>query len=97
MNANRRGPEYRANVAARALAAVVGGYAVAAVAVFAGARLWPLDRLQATIAATMLAFLLVPAVAVFAFLAASPWRAWRGVVLTCAVLGVAGLLAGPRP
>ena len=90
----RRGWRYRANVAARTLAAVVGGYGVAALFAFASARLLPLPRLDAAMPGTLIALLLMPAVAIWAFLARSAVQAWAGIVAAAAFLGLAGWWAG---
>ncbi len=85
---SRTGWRYRANVAARVVAGSLGTYAVAALAAMALARILPMGRLDAVVVATLVAFLVIPAVAIWAFLARGPWRAWTGV------LAVSALLAG---
>jgi len=95
VRAARRGWRYRANVAARAAAAALGGYAIAALFAAASARLLPLPRVEAMLPGTMLAFLVVPGVAVWAFLARSAARAWAGVVLVAALLAAAAWIMGP--
>lgn len=92
---DRRSWGYRANVAARALAGTLGAYAVAALFGAAAARTLPIDRLGATALATLLAFLIGPAVTVWAFLARGPWRAWAGVLGLAALLGAIAWFAGP--
>lgn len=77
----RQGWRYRANVAARVVAGTIGAYAVAALFAAAVARLLPMPRVEAIMPATLLAFLVGPAVTVWAFLARGPWRAWAGVIL----------------
>lgn len=77
----RQGWRYRANVAARVIAGTIGAYAVAALFAMALARLLPMPRVEAIMPATLLAFLVGPAVTVWAFLARGPWRAWAGVIL----------------
>jgi len=91
----RTGWRYRANVAARAAAAVVGGYTVAALFAAASARLLPLPRVEAVLPGTMLAFFVLPGVAIWAFLARSAARAWAGVLIAAAILAAAAWLAGP--
>lgn len=76
----RQGWRYRANVAARVVAGTIGAYAVAALFAMALARILPMDRAQAVVPATLLAFLIVPVVTIWAFLARGPWRAWAGVI-----------------
>lgn len=95
MIAARRGWRYRANVAARTAAAVLGGYAVAALFAAAIARLLPLPRIEAVLPGTMLAFFVMPGVAIWAFLARSATRAWAGILILAALLAALAWLAGP--
>lgn len=90
------GARYRLNVAARAAAGSIGAYAVSALFAAAMARALPLSRIEAIIPATLLAFLVFPAVTIWAFLARGPWRAWAGVALALIVLGGITWAAGPR-
>jgi len=93
---SRTGWRYRTNIAARALAGTIGAYAVAACFAMALARILPLEPVQAIMPATLLAFLIMPAVTIWAFLARSPWRAWGGVVLLGALFaGIAWLTGTP--
>ena len=89
------GWRYRANVAIRTLAATVGGYLVAALTAAMLARTLPLPRVEAVTIGTMLAYLVVPGVAVWAFLARGPWRALAGVVGVAALLALVAWIAGP--
>ena len=92
---DRRSWRYRANVAARVIAGTLGSYAVAALFGAAAARTLPIDRLDATVLATLLAFLVGPAVTVWAFLARGPWRAWAGVLGLAALFAAIAWCAGP--
>lgn len=92
---DRRSWRYRANVAARLLAGTLGAYAVAALFGAALARTLPMDRLDATLLATLLALLVAPGVTVWAFLARGPWRAWAGVIGLAASFGALAWFAGP--
>ena len=92
---DRRSWRYRANIAARAIAGTVGAYAVAALFGAALARTLPMERLDATIPATLLALLVAPAVTIWAFLARGPWRAGAGVIGLAALFGAIAWLAGP--
>lgn len=77
----------RGDMALRVFAAVPLGYAVASVWAMALARLLPGDRAEATVTATLVAFALCAAAAMWSFAARSGWRA----VWTLALLGfVAG-------
>lgn len=95
MSAARRGWRYRANVAARTAAAALGGYAIAALFAAASARLLPMPRVEAVLPGTMLAFLVLPGVAIWAFLARSAARAWAGIVLVALLLAAATWIMGP--
>lgn len=92
----RAGWRYRANVAARVMAGTIGAYAVAALAAAALARALPMPRVEAIIPATLVAFLIGPAVTVWAFLARGPWRAWAGVLLLGAILAAIVWTTGAR-
>jgi ABC-type sugar transport system permease subunit len=59
----------------RILAAIPIGYAVGSLWAMALARLLPGDRAQATIAATLMAFVICAVAAMWAFTARSGWRA----------------------
>ena len=91
----RRGWRYRGNVAARVLAASLGAYGVAASLAMVVARLTAGGRIDGVIAGTLCAYLAVPAVAIWAFLARGPWRAWAGVVVLVAVYGGLAWMIGP--
>jgi len=82
----RQGWRYRANVAARVVAGTIGAYAIAALFAVAMARILPMPRVEAIMPATLLAFLVGPAVTIWAFLARGPWRAWGGIALLGAIL-----------
>ena len=80
---------YRWAVASRALAAVGGGYALAA-ATAAGLGLMlaqaDMARADAVLAATMLSFVVHAVAVLWAFGCATAWRAWLGIVLPAAPL-----------
>ncbi|MDD2052803.1 hypothetical protein NPS46_09645 [Pseudomonas putida] len=80
-----------AAVAARAVLAILGGYAFAALAAASLSVALPGPRPQAVMGATMLAFVLYCAMAIWAFAAASVARAWW-VALMCAALPATHLL-----
>lgn len=89
----RRDWHYRANVAARVAAALIGGYAIPSLFAYASARLLPMPRLDAIIPGTLLAFAIMPAIVVWAFLARSAVHAWAGMTVVAAALAAAGWLA----
>ena len=72
---------YRLAVASRALAGVAGGYALTSSIIAALALLLPLQRVEATVAATMLSFAIYAGAVVWAFAARTAWRAWAGIAV----------------
>lgn len=78
----------RLNTALRSLLAVFGGYGLAALAAAVFALALPLPRVDAVMAATMLAFIVYLLAAIWAFAAATLVRAFGGLLLPAAVLGV---------
>jgi uncharacterized membrane protein YjjP (DUF1212 family) len=79
----------RLSIAARAVAALLGGYALASLVSALSAVIFPLPREEAILAGNFLALLAYPASAVWSFLAASAGRAWIGLL----VPGIAMALA----
>lgn len=79
--------KYKLSVAARAVAAIAGGYALSSLAAAALALWLPLTRDEAVLAGGMAAFVLYPVAVVWVFLASSARRAWLGLVLPAAILG----------
>lgn len=75
---------YRLAIAARTVLAIFGSYLFAALAAASLSLLLPGARAQAVLSATMLAFALYCAMAIWAFSAASAIRAWL-VALACCV------------
>lgn len=90
----QRGWRYRANVALRVLAGTVGAYLVAALTAAMLARTLPMSRVEAVTSGTMAAYLVAPAVTVWAFLARGPWRALAGVTLTAGLFALVAWVAG---
>lgn len=68
-------------------AATAGAYAVAALAAAALARTLPMARVEAVATATMIAYLVMPGISLWAFLARGPWRAVAGVTIAALLLG----------
>lgn len=75
---------YRLAIAARTVLAIFGSYLFAALAAASLSLLLPGPRAQTVLSATMLAFALYCAMAIWAFSAASAIRAWL-VALACCV------------
>lgn len=87
---------YRWLVASRSVAAIFGGYALAA-AWAACMSLWlqqtGMARVDAVTTATMSSFLVHPCAAIWVFAVAGTRRAWIGIVLPAALLAAGTWLA----
>ncbi len=83
---------YRMAVASRALAAILGGYAVAALATaclsLVLVRWVGMDRPEAVVTSTLLSFLWFALAVVWVFAADSAARAWLGLGVPAAVLSL---------
>lgn len=82
------GLRYRLAVASRALAAIGGGYVVGALAAAVLALWLPLSRVEATLTGTLASFVVYVCAVMWVFAARSAWRAWLGLALPAALLGV---------
>lgn len=90
----RHGWAYRANIGLRIVAGTLGTYMIAALTAAMLARTLPMSRVEAVTSGTMIAYLVAPAVTIWAFLARGPWRALAGVGLVAALLALVAWLAG---
>ena len=79
------------DVVSRAIAAVVGGYALASATAVCLALILPMARSEAVLTGTMVSFVAYVCVVIWAFSAASAARAWTGLLLAAGALGI-GLL-----
>lgn len=77
----------RGDNALRIVAAIPLGYAVASLWAMALARLLPGDPSQASVAAALIAFVICPAAAMWAFAARSGWRAFWTLLGAGAIAG----------
>ncbi|MDQ0143446.1 DUF3649 domain-containing protein [Cupriavidus necator] len=77
---------YRAGVGARAVAAIAGGYALAALATAVLALYLPMARQDAVTTATLLSFAIYAGAVVWVFAVRSAWRAWVGLALPAVLL-----------
>jgi hypothetical protein len=84
--------QYRLGIASRAIAAIFGGYGVTALTTALLAVILPMVRIDAVLTATLLSFTVYTCAVLWVFAASSAFRAWLGLVLPAAVLGL-GLLA----
>jgi len=83
---------YRANVASRAVVAVVGGYLLAAGSAAFGAQMlvkFEVARNDAALGGTMLGFILQAVAFMWAFGCATAQRAWLGVMPLAVIVSVA--------
>ncbi|MBB3117937.1 DUF3649 domain-containing protein [Pseudoduganella violacea] len=81
---------YRAGIASRTLAAVLGGYLATSAAASLLALALPAmgaSRADAVINSTLLSFALLTCAVLWAFAARSAARAWLGLLLPSAVMG----------
>jgi hypothetical protein len=81
-------PAYRAGVAARASAAIGGGYLLAALSTRALALGLPLSPVDSVVAATLAGMVVYPCAIMWCFAAASAARAWLGLAGTCALVTI---------
>ena len=84
-------------ILARCLAAILGGYGLASLVALAGAAWLGPPRSEAVLAGMLLGLLAQAAAALWAFAARSPARAWAGLALPMAALGLALALGGGLP
>ena len=80
---------YRGDVAARAVAAIGGGYVLTSIAVALLALALPLPRADAVTIATLLSFVVYTCAILWVFATTSALRAWGGILAAIGVLGAA--------
>ncbi len=91
MKANE-GLRYRLGVASRAVAAIIGGYALAAAATAFMALTLPMARADAVLTATLLSFTVYVCAVIWVFAARDALRAWLGIGVPALLLGI-GVMA----
>ena len=79
---------YRLTVASRTVAAILGGYALSALASFALAIFLPMSKAEASMTATLLSFLIYTCAVIWVFATRTAWRAWIGIIAPSVALGV---------
>lgn len=82
---------YRWTIASRSVAAIFGGYGLAAAFSACMSLVLPLagmSRPDAVLSATMLAFVLHAIAALWAFSCASAWRTWVGILIPAVLLAL---------
>lgn len=87
---------YRLSVASRAIAAIAGGYGIAALSAAVFALCLPaafgMARSEAAMTGTLASFLVFALAVLWAFAARTAWRAWSGLVIAAVPLGLLLLL-----
>ncbi|MEA5668983.1 DUF3649 domain-containing protein [Stenotrophomonas sp. MH1] len=84
-------------VLSRSIAAIVGGYALAATSAMFFALALPLPRSQAVLTGMLVAIVLCACAALWAFATRSALRAWLGIVLPAALFWMAAEWLGVMP
>lgn len=86
------GARYRLGVAARAIAAILGGYGIAALSAAVLALCLPaafgVARSEAAMTGTLASFLVFALAVMWVFAARTALRAWSGLAIAAAPLGV---------
>jgi hypothetical protein len=80
---------YRLAVTSRILAALFGGYLVAALTSVCVSQWMPMARADAVVTGMLLSFLSYLVAVLWCFACRTAWQAWIGVLLPSALLGVA--------
>jgi hypothetical protein len=82
------GARYRWGVASRAVAAIGGGYVLAALVTAVLALFMPTSRVEAALTGTLASFAVYTVAVMWVFAARTAWRAWRGLLIPCVLLGL---------
>ncbi|MDX8120862.1 DUF3649 domain-containing protein [Janthinobacterium sp. LS2A] len=80
------GAVYRLGVASRSVAAIVGGYVLAALVTMLLSVSLPMARSEAVMAATLLSFAIYTCAVMWVFATRSALRAWLGLLMPAAVI-----------
>ncbi|MGE8617328.1 MAG: DUF3649 domain-containing protein [Achromobacter spanius] len=78
---------YRMAVFSRAVAAILGGYALASAAAACLAVWLPMGRADAVTTAQMLSFVVYACGVIWVFATRNAWRAWGGILVPTLLLG----------
>ncbi|MHC8409655.1 DUF3649 domain-containing protein [Pseudomonas sp. Hz4] len=84
---------YRLAVTSRVLAAVLGGYLVAALASVSLTMWLPMPRAEAVVTGMMSSFLVYLVAVLWCFACRSAWQAWFGLIVPSVVLAAVSGLA----
>lgn len=82
---------YRLGVASRAVAAILGGYALSALVATVSAIYFPGTRAEAAIFGMLLSFVIYTLAVMWVFAVRTALRAWLGLLLPSLALGIAVL------
>jgi len=80
------GAAYRLGVASRSVAAIVGGYVLAALATMLLSVSLPMARAEAVMTATLLSFAIYTCAVMWVFATRSALRAWLGLLIPAALI-----------
>lgn len=80
------GAVYRLGVASRSMAAIVGGYVLAALVTMLLSVSLPMARSEAVMTATLLSFAIYTCTVMWVFATRSALRAWLGLLIPAAVI-----------
>jgi len=83
-----RDVRYRLGVASRAIAAIIGGYALAAASTAVLSLVLPMSRVDAVMTATLLSFTVYTCAAIWVFAARDALHAWLGIGVPTIVMGL---------
>lgn len=87
-----RDVRYRLGVASRAVAAIVGAYAMAAASTAVLSLALPMPRVDAVMTATLLSFTVYTCAVIWVFAARDALHAWLGIGVPTVVMGLGLLL-----
>lgn len=83
-----------AAIVSRTAAAILGGYALAALAAICCAAILPGSRMEATLAGMLASFLVHAGAVLWVFAARSAWRGWAGLAAAALPMGAALAIHG---
>jgi hypothetical protein len=83
---------YRLGIASRAVAAILGGYAVTAITTALLSLVLPMARVDAVMTATLLSFTVYACAVLWVFAARDALRAWIGIGVSTILMGLGLLL-----
>jgi len=82
----------RLDILSRTIAGLLAGYGMSALSAACLAVMLPGEKADAALAGTLLSFLFYTAAIIWAYAAASHWRAWAGILIPAALFGALFLI-----